>query len=256
MFTLHELKVHLGFDAQQESGQGTQLNNRGNRRTTAPVFNINDPSIFYERCPQRAGRVGSAGAMQADEVAPASLPIVLPYHIGQRQLEDLKDQLLESWQAYHSRKAKEEAQQVLNRQANSHVAPSSSSLMRPREGRNMLVPDDVRRMNATAKAAQQRAAETAAAAAAQHVAPPSVAAKPVPPVPSFMRPLQRLGSAGVGAAGGHGSARASSAQPRQGSRVAYVDPQSVNQTGTGGGKGSAGYVRVSAGQPVPYYVKL
>ncbi|CUG06212.1 Hypothetical protein, putative [Bodo saltans] len=250
MFTLHDLKVHLGFDAANEGGQAPQLNNRGNRRTTAPAFNINDPSLFFERCPRRTERVSQAGAMQADECAPQSLPIVLPYHLGRAQLEDLKDQLLQSWQEHQARKAKRAAQEILNRQATSHVAPSASSLMRPREGRNVLLPDDVRRMNVNAKIAEKKAAEASAAAAAARDAPPTVRPKPSAPLPSFMRPLQRVGSAGATS-----SARASSAQPPRGSRVTHTDPQAVDGAGRAG-RGSAGYVRVSAGQVVPYYVKL
>jgi hypothetical protein len=250
MFSLHDLKVHLGFDLTTEGGQATHLNNRGNRRTTAPVFNINDPSIFFQRCPRRSERVGQAGAMQADEVAPHSLPIVLPYHLGRAQLEDLKDQLLQSWQEHQSRKAKREVQEALNRQSKSHVAPSASSLLRPRDGRNVLLSDDVRRMNVNARIAEKRAAEATAAAAAVLEAPPALRPKPSAPVPSFMRPLQRVSSAG-----GPSSSRASSAQPQQGSRVTHTDPQAVGGPGKAG-RGSAGYVRVSAGQVVPYYVKL
>jgi hypothetical protein len=264
MFFIQDMKTHLGFDQEADGGPGKQLNNRGTRRTTAPAFNLNDPSLFLERCPLRAERVGRAGAMQADEIAPQSLPIILPYHLGRAQLEELKDHLIEAWHDYHTRKAKAATQNVMERNAKAYIAPSASSAVRPREGRNVLLADDVKKMNAAAKKANQQQTQSSAPLNdpvkdhlpvghqrrfADAVPPRPSSSKPLP---AYMRPLQR----GAAPSSHEQLVRPGSAQMPPKSLVAHVDPQSVTQTHGGAGRGGAGYVRITSGQVVPLYVKL
>ena len=232
LFTYAEMKLHLSIDSYLEKMKGSApaMNPRGNRATTAPLVNFNDPQLTIQLCPRRAERLGRAGAMQCDERAPESLPIVLPAPMGKLQLEQLKDTLLQAWEARKRQTATDATVAGLQKQG------GDSSTLRPREGRNILVDDAVRRMNA-AKDRDMKAA------AAKPVAPPLPPAPLVAKVvPDYMKPLRR-------------DARPISAQQvpvaNGKQRNSYHDPQEG-----GNARPHKGLTVLTAGQVTPVYIRM
>lgn len=254
LFTLPELKIHLSIDRGVEQAQPRDVNNRGNRLSTAPPFNINDPRLFLERCPKRLERFGRAGALRADAVAPESLPIVLPCVMPRQQLETLRQTLLDNWMAFQQRKSKEASAAALQRDEKCAVAPSASSSARPRAGRNMLVDDAVRGMFKRTDPVTLPT-EAAAPIVKTRLSVPLRAHSggqrgDTASLPSYMQPLRRAdrGASGIAPS----TQRASSSQRASSGQVAHVDPQAgTSRPGRGGGS----YVRISNGQVVPIYVR-
>jgi hypothetical protein len=231
-FTYAEMRIHLSIDAYLEKMKGVPpaINNRGNRATTAPVVNFNDPQLSLELCPRRAERIGRAGAMHCDERAPESLPIVLPAPLGRHHLEELKDTLLDAWEARRRQKSTDVTVAALQKEA------AEATSLRPRHGRNMLIDDDIRQKNAKKNPELKTAA---AAAHSANNAPYSVA--PTKPLPDYMKPLRRTAR----------PQSATVAQSRSLAQTTYHDPQEG-----GNQRPYKGLVVLTAGQVTPVYVRI
>jgi hypothetical protein len=238
-FTHAEMRAHLSIDAYLEKMKGVApaMNNRGNRATTAPVVNFNDPQLSIQLCPRRAERTGSAGAGLCDERAPESLPIVLPGPLGRRHLEELKDELLFAWEARQRQRNVEATMAALAKDSG-----GSHNALRPRQGRNVIVGDDVLEMLAK----NDRAAKAPPPAP---VAMPKQSPASKKSLPDFMKPLQRTLRRDSGqrppAAAAAAAASASPLQPK------HHDPQEG-----GGQRPHRGLVVLSAGQVTPVYVRI
>lgn len=226
MFSIADLRIHLSIDQYIASmkDQPAKMNARGNRPTTAPLVNFNDPQLSIQLCPRRGERVASAGATLCDEKAPGSLPVMLPFPAGRWQLVELKNSLMDAWEARQRQKSVEATQAAQRREPKGSMHP-----VRTRDGRNMLVDECVKKMHAKFAVVE-----------APPVVPLSLPpALPKKPLPDFMKPLQRVREV------------TQQKVPLPAANSRFVDPQAM-----GSARPYQKTVVLTSGQIAPVYIRM